>query len=172
VFVRYRLLALVVLVTAAVDQGTKLAAVALLAGGREPVLLPELLTLRLRHNSGVAWGLGAGAGETISSVLFPLLGVLVAAVLVFLYKKTSPEDRVLRVGLALLVGGGLGNWIDRVRLGQVIDFVGIEMARIGLPLSGTFNVADVAMILGLVSVGAAVLRRSREVSGEREKETR
>ncbi len=106
-------------------------------------LLPPLLNLTLTHNPGVSFGLlSAGAlsrwGLTLFSVVVAgALGVWAA----------RADKRVQAAGLGLIMGGALGNALDRLRLGVVTDFVDVSAA---LPLfPWIFNVADSAITVGV-----------------------
>lgn len=104
------------------------------------------LTLRETYNGGVAFGFWQGVG--------PLVGWLSIAVVVgmFVYLLQTPrEQRLQRVGLALIIGGALGNLVDRVTNGEVLDFLETTF-RVGV-----FNMADVMINLGLFLVVVGLL---------------
>ncbi len=155
----YRLLTFTVLLTVGLDQGTKALALALLPPNEIVPLLDGYIDLRLRHNPGIGWGLGSGVPEATGRWLFPVLGVVVIGGLVVLYRRVVERGRLLRVGLALLVAGGVGNLIDRLRSGEVVDFVGVHVGGQAWTMSGTFNMADVAVVFGVSLMAVAVLRR-------------
>ena len=109
-------------------------------------LLPPLLNLTLTHNPGVSFGLlNAGALSRWGLTLF---SVLVAGALAVWAARA--DKRVQALGLGLIMGGALGNAVDRVRLGVVTDFVDVSQALPFFPW--IFNVADSA-----ITVGVAVL---------------
>lgn len=102
--------------------------------------------IHLVWNRGVAFGrLTQGGGALLIAV------AVLAAVIVGVLVLGPPA---YRLGLGILLGGALGNLIDRVRLGAVVDFVNV-------PWWPTFNVADVAVVVGVVLVVWAVLRAGR-----------
>ena len=119
----------------AVDQGTKAAAASLIARGDTIELLPFLSLADVR-NSGVAFGLFGGA----SPVLIGLTTVALIGVLAFLAAGSS-GPRVW-VSAGLLLGVALGNLADRVRADAVTDFIDV-------PVWPTFNLADVAIVVGI-----------------------
>jgi signal peptidase II len=157
----YRLLVLVVLVVATVDQATKALAAATLDDGEVVPLLGRAVDLRLRANPGLAWGLGGGQSAAVRRALVPALELAVGLVLCGMYRRLEPQERLLRWGAALIVGGGLGNLVDRARLGHVVDFVGIHLISASNTVSGTFNLADGALAAGVLLVAGGVLRRRR-----------
>jgi signal peptidase II len=135
------------------DHATKAAATALLESDSVVSLAGGAVRLELAHNPGAMLSLGA---DLPAAVRIPVLLVLVplallAAALVAL-RSTSSRTLSLFAG-ALLAGGGLSNWIDRlVHDGLVIDFVSLG---IGPVRTGIFNVADVAVVMGALLLVAA-----------------
>jgi signal peptidase II len=115
-----------------------------------PTTLNTFFTLRETYNRGLAFGLFQGVG--------PLVGWLTIAVVagMFVYLARLPRDLwLLRWGLALIIGGALGNLLDRITTGQVLDFIESPLRP------GIFNVADIAINLGLLLalIGAYWQRR-------------
>jgi signal peptidase II len=141
---RYLLVSLAVIV---LDQWTKwLVEVHLPAHSTHPVI-PGLFNLTHVRNTGVAFGLFASDGGGSGAWLLTLLGLgaLIAVGLYFWY--TPSRDRVLLAALALVVGGAVGNLIDRVSSGAVTDFLDVY---VGLHHWPSFNVADSAISIGIV----------------------
>lgn len=142
------------------DHATKVAATALLP--RSGIsLLADVLRFDLVYNRGAFLGMGANlppvAHIVILGVLVPL-GLL--ATIVWLL-RSSAVSRLQLAAIALIVGGGLGNWIDRlVHDGSVTDFVSVG---IGPLRTGIFNFADVAVVGGmlLLVVATHLAERSR-----------
>ena len=131
---------LIALVIVVVDQGSKAWASSSLQGGQTLPLLPHLLSLQLVHNSGAAFSVLQN-----STALLGLLSLGVGIALIFWIWR----ERVLPIwqGLAAaaLLGGTLGNGLDRWRLGYVVDFLALE--PIDFPI---FNGADVAINLAVL----------------------
>ncbi len=102
-------------------------------------IIPGLLEFCYLHNDGAAMGLFAGARWPITV----LTAVLIAACLAYLFfgKRLSG---VTSCALALIIGGGIGNLIDRIRLGYVVDFVRFPISW----FSYSFNIADCAICVG------------------------
>ncbi len=141
---RYLFVSLAVIV---LDQWTKwLVEVHLPHHATQPVI-PGFFNLTHVRNTGVAFGLfasdgGGGAGWLLTGLG---LGALVAVGLYFWY--TPSRDRVLLVALALVVGGAVGNLVDRVSSGAVTDFLDVY---VGLHHWPSFNIADSAISVGIV----------------------
>lgn len=142
---RYLLVSLAVIV---IDQWTKWLVEVHLPHHDSRQVIPGLFNLTHVRNTGVAFGLfasdGSGGGGSWLLTLLGL-GALIAVGLYFWY--TPSRDRVLLVALALVVGGAVGNLIDRVSSGAVTDFLDVYMGSHHWP---SFNVADSAISIGIV----------------------
>jgi signal peptidase II len=124
-------------VIVALDQGTKALATSLVSGGDRVEVLPFLAFENVR-NKGVAFGIGGD----ISAILIGATIVLLLGFLVYLAFRGGTGWHVW-LPAALLIGGALGNLADRARDGAVTDFI-------DLPLWPTFNLADVAIVVGVL----------------------
>jgi signal peptidase II len=135
-----------------IDQGSKALATSLVDPGDRVEVLPFLAFENVR-NKGVAFGLGGD----ISAALIGATIVLLMGLLVFLAARAH-GGWLVWLPAALLLGGALGNLADRVRDGAVTDFI-------DLPLWPTFNLADVAIVVGvlllLIDVERLETRRRR-----------
>jgi signal peptidase II len=125
------------------DQGSKLLADAGLVF-HEPVPLLPFLNLRLAYNTGAAFSFLSSAGGW-QRWFFAGLSVLVVGVLVIWMRRLRPEQRSLASAFALIVGGAVGNLVDRLVYGHVIDFIDVYYGTWHWP---TFNIADSAITLG------------------------
>ena len=125
-----------------IDQASKLAAERLLAFGQQIDLLPILSLLRV-HNTGVAFSLGNDMGS------LALVGgtALITLLVLYLWHSARDGGALVAVGFALITGGALGNLVDRVRFGHVIDFLYLHLGERGLFV---FNLADAALTIGPV----------------------
>jgi signal peptidase II len=130
---------LVLVAVLAVDQATKALARAGLRRGEEDPVLPGLKLVHVR-NDGVAFGIDIGGGTTLLVVLIAL--ALLALVLYFARHHARP---LIWLPVGLLMGGALGNIVDRIRDGAVTDFLKIS-------LWPAFNVADVAITVGVIAL--------------------
>ncbi len=109
------------------------------------------------RNSGVAFGLFASGSETGALVL-TLLGLAALAVVSFYFWKAERQDHLLLVSLALILGGAVGNLIDRISAGEVTDFVDFY---VGTWHWHTFNVADSAITVGIALMAIDIFRPRR-----------
>jgi signal peptidase II len=130
-----------------VDQIVKAIVLAYFANRPPQVHVTDFFNLVLALNKGAAFSILRDASGWQTPVL--IVFALAAAVLVIVLIVRSPERHMLCTGLALILGGAVGNVIDRMRLGHVIDFLDFHVAGWHWP---AFNVADSA-----ITVGAALL---------------
>lgn len=126
------------------DQLTKLLVVRYLELGESVEIIPEVFNFTYIHNKGAAFGML----DEHRWVFMVISSVAIMAILFYLF-KFAPKNNLLRVGLSLVVGGGIGNMIDRVALGYVVDFLDFCAFDFWVWI---FNVADAC-----VCIGAAVI---------------
>ena len=137
----------------AVDQGSKalmLVALDLPARG-ELAVAPPFLVLRMGWNRGVNFGLLSGGADVMRWVLVAL-AVAISA-LVLRWARADRDRPLVQVSAGLLIGGALGNALDRVLHGAVVDFLNMSCCGIANPY--VFNLADVAIFAG--AIGMALL---------------
>ncbi|HZM37151.1 MAG TPA: signal peptidase II [Burkholderiales bacterium] len=126
------------------DQLSKWTALAFLVPG-ERIEVTGFLNLVLVFNRGAAFSFLAAAPGWQTPLLIAIAGVAVAVVGILIVR--DPGRRLLCTGLALILGGALGNLIDRLRYGHVVDFVDLHAAGWHWP---AFNVADSGITVGAV----------------------
>jgi signal peptidase II len=129
------------------DQLTKLAAVKYLVYHAEVNLLP-FFNLTLRYNTGAAFGFLSSASGW-QNIFFIAIALIAGGVIFFMLRGLSAGERWQALALTLILGGAIGNLIDRLIHGQVVDFIDFYL---GSWHFWTFNIADAA-----ISVGAALL---------------
>ncbi len=139
-----------------VDQLSKLAVVRSFAFGERLAIVPGLFDLTLVYNRGAAFSFLASASGW-QRWFFTALGVGAAVFIVWLLARHGSQ-RLFAFALALILGGAIGNVIDRIARGQVVDFVLLHWQRFYWP---AFNVADSAITVGAVLMVVDELRRVR-----------
>lgn len=150
------LLCLLLLGTAACDRATKHFAMTTLAGAPDQSYLSGTLRLTYHENPGAFLGLGADWRPDVRTTFFQFgngLFLLATAVLAL----RSRFSRLGQAGLLLLLAGGVSNLVDRIAMGRVIDFLNVG---IGPLRTGIFNVADMAIIAGVVILIGEAFRNS------------
>jgi signal peptidase II len=145
----------------ALDQATKLLVRLEIPLHESVTVIPGLLNLVHVRNTGAAFGF-------LNAVDFPykpaVVALIAAAALmgIALYAaRMSSHERLARLGLALILGGAVGNLIDRLALGSVVDFVDVVLGGWHF---WAFNVADSAITLGVVAMLADMIGLNRHAS--------
>ena len=109
-------------------------------------VIPNFFQLVHVRNTGAAFGLGANASSKLVPVLLNVGAIAVFCVVVVYALRSSVTDRLLQTGLHLILGGAIGNLLDRFRFGYVVDFLDVYIGRHHWP---AFNVADSAICIGI-----------------------
>jgi signal peptidase II len=155
---RLLLSALVVVAFVGCDQATKALAREALAASPPVLLLGGAVRFQYAENPGAFLSLGAGLSPQWRFLLGVVVsGAALAALAVFVLRSTS-LSAVQRMGLGLVVAGGIGNLVDRLANdGRVVDFVSLG---VGSLRTGIFNVADVAITAGVLAAMVAGFKRT------------
>ncbi len=141
----------------AVDQVSKLIIVHAMRVGQTISIIPDLFDISFVLNPGAAFGIMASRSSTFRSPFFVGVSVLAIGLIVYYYHRYLHEPaRLPAAALGLILGGAVGNLIDRLRVGMVIDFLDLHLSGYHWP---AFNVADAAISIG---VGLMLLRMLRE----------
>ncbi len=119
------------------DQWTKSLVMRDLSHGKFVNLFSGLVRIDFTRNSGAAFGLFQSAG-----IVFAVVAAVVIVAIATNYRKIAAGSVIVRVALGLILGGALGNLVDRVRLGYVVDFIDLRWWYV-------FNLADSAIVIGV-----------------------
>lgn len=122
----------------ALDQVSKSIVTDRLQAGSPVRLLHGLVYLDYTRNSGAAFSSFQHGG-----VVFALVAIVVSLAILLLYRRAAYGPWLVRLGLALVLGGAIGNLVDRVRLGYVVDFIDLRWWPV-------FNLADSAIVIGVL----------------------
>ena len=156
-----RLLIIVGLVLA-IDQITKRMVVDDLILGEThhivPFLSPFFQIVR-SHNTGASFGLLPRAGD-----LFAVVAVVVVLVLLYLYPRIPDNKRLQWLATGLIIGGALGNVLDRLSYGYVVDFINYQIPSV---ISNVSNLADHAIVLGVILFFISSWRDEREHAAQK-----
>jgi signal peptidase II len=155
----------VALLVLTLDQGVKQLVVATLELAERIQLIPGFVALLHTRNTGGAFGLLRGIPEGLRWIVFLAVPAAILLLIVGYSLRTPPRPATPQVALALILGGALGNFLDRLRLGYVVDFVLLHWRDSGLEWPA-FNVADSSILVG---VGMLCLHLTREEWGERKR---
>jgi len=125
------------------DQITKAIATAKLVMF-DPVAVMPMFNFTLMHNEGAAFSFLSDAGGW-QRWFFTVLATIVSIAIVIWIKKLTPQEKGMAISLSLILGGAIGNLIDRVRFGYVVDFIDVYYNDWHWP---AFNIADSAIFVG------------------------
>jgi len=139
-------MALIVFAVVILDQLTKWQVTRTLRLHESISIIPDLFSITYIRNSGAAFGILAGSHSGFRLVFFGITSAVALALLGTIYVRLSPADWLGQVSVAAIFGGAVGNLIDRVRFGEVIDFLDFSLLGYHWP---AFNVADAAITVGV-----------------------
>jgi len=109
-------------------------------------VIPGFFSITHIHNPGGAFGFMANKSPGLRNLLFLFLSSSAICLIFYLYKNTPKKYSLLSACFALILGGALGNLIDRIRFGEVVDFLDFYIGNYHWP---AFNVADGAITVGI-----------------------
>lgn len=122
-------------------------------------VIQGLFSITYVRNPGAAFGFLADASPPFRAIFFVAVTVLAIILVVHYIWKSRADEPFLTFALSLILSGAVGNLIDRVRLGEVIDFLDVYIGSTHWP---AFNVADSAISVGAVILFIELTRRGRE----------
>jgi signal peptidase II len=121
-------------------------------------IIPGFFNLTHTVNRGAAFGFLNRADSSWQTYFFIAATALAIMIILNLLSKAAPTDKILIVALGLILGGALGNLVDRMRLGEVVDFLDFAVAGYHWP---AFNVADIAISLGSLALIVSLYTQGR-----------
>ncbi len=139
-------LLLIAAVVVALDQATKHMVMAQMELYQSIPIIDGFFHLTRAHNPGGAFSFFAGQSELVRRFVFLGMTAVAIMAILYLYFQTPRTQPFLAAVLALIFGGAVGNFIDRLRFGYVIDFLDVFIGRYHWPI---FNMADSAITVGL-----------------------
>ncbi len=104
------------------------------------------LNITYVENPGAAFGIMSDMDPFIRSIFFGVVSVIAIAIILYIYFKHPENSNLIRNASALILAGAIGNMIDRIRFGKVVDFIDIYWGQYHWP---AFNVADAAISIGV-----------------------
>ncbi|ETT74261.1 lipoprotein signal peptidase [Paenibacillus sp. FSL R7-277] len=150
----YFLIALIVFL---IDQGTKYLIATRLELAEQIPVIKDFFIITSHRNRGAAFGILEG-----QQWFFIVITVIVVCGIVWYLDKARKTRKLLPTALALVLGGAIGNFLDRILNGEVVDFLMFNFGSYTFPI---FNVADSCIVVG---VGLIILDTLLEVKGEQE----
>ena len=152
----------------ALDQATKALLMVYIPNEYDCItVIPEFFQFKHYRNTGVAFGSFDGANQRWMVIIVPAIGLI--ALLIYLW-KFRPKSKLACTALSMVIGGGIGNMIDRVRLGYVIDF--LDFYAFGSLWTWVFNFADAFVCVGCVLMLLwCIISMIQESKAEKQKKT-
>lgn len=135
------MLIILIIITVALDQLTKFLAVKYLKGRGPLIIIDNFFHLYYVENRGAAFGIL----QEKRALFLILTTIIIMCLVIFILRNYSEINRILKIALGLLIGGAIGNLIDRIRFGYVIDFLSFYLINnYSFPV---FNLADVFIVI-------------------------
>lgn len=139
----------IALIIIGIDQLTKWIVVRSMELGEQITIIENFFYLTSHRNSGAAWGILEG-----QMTFFYIITVIVVIGIIYYMQKFAKYDKLLAIGLSLILGGAIGNFIDRVFRQEVVDFADFIIFNYNFPI---FNVADSSLTIGVILVIIATI---------------
>lgn len=143
-----------IIILIALDQLTKFLIVKSLEVGESIKVISNFLYITSHRNQGAAWGILQG-----KMWLFYIVTIVVLVILFMFFKNEGYGRPDVQLGLSLLIAGSIGNFIDRLFRGEVVDFVDTYIFSYNFPI---FNVADSALTIGVIVLIIVILFEGKE----------
>jgi signal peptidase II len=154
---KYISFSVVVMLIVALDQISKALVLKYIPLYKAIPVIPGLFNLSHVHNPGGAFGFLARNASPIRHWVFICAAVLALGLIIYFYHRTPRSYPWLRISLSMIFGGAIGNFIDRVRFGEVVDFLDVYLGQMHWP---TFNVADSGVTVGVgIFIGHMVFKK-------------
>jgi signal peptidase II len=153
---KYRLALTVSGLVLVLDQITKILVNKMMPLHHTIEIIPNFAALTYLRNTGAAFGVLAGERSFYRIGFFVVVSLVALGCILYLLKLTRYEKKLTLLSLSLILGGAVGNMVDRLRLGEVIDFILLHYHDLHWP---AFNVADSAISVGVVLLIIQMIRQ-------------
>lgn len=151
------MLLLILILVVVLDQTSKYAAVKHLKGNSPHVIIKDFFQLHYVENFGAAFGIL----QNRKMFFIIVSSIVIIGILFFIFKGSYNLNRLMEISLIIFLGGAIGNLIDRIRLGYVIDFLSFRLGSgYDFPV---FNIADISIVISTFLIMAMVLMDRYEI---------
>lgn len=137
-----------------IDQLTKWIILTTMELGERITVIDGFFEITSHRNSGAAWGILQG-----QMTLFYIITPIVVIGVVYYMQKYAKDDRLMALAFSFILGGAIGNFIDRILYQEVVDFLDFEFFGYDFPI---FNIADSALTVGVVLLIIATIMDERK----------
>lgn len=151
----YYLLALIVI---GIDQLTKWLVIQKMELHESIPLIENFFSITSHRNAGAAWGILQG-----QMVFFYIITTIVIIGLIYYMEKYARDNKLTAVALGLMLGGAIGNFIDRLLRQEVVDFLDVMIFKYDFPI---FNIADSSLVLGVILFFIATIIEEKRKGNE------
>ena len=141
-----RMIILIGIIIVILDQLSKM-----LILNKEITVVPNFLNFIYTQNVGMAFGIGSSMFATITNA------IVIVSILIFLVLKRKKLEHITYYSLILILAGGIGNLIDRIFRGYVIDFIDINLFNFP-----NFNIADMSIVIGVIIIFIMIINSIKE----------
>lgn len=149
-----RIFYVIALVAIILDQISKWLIVKNMEIYEQITIIPNFFWITSHRNKGAAWGILQD-----QMIFFYIITVIVIVAIIYYLEKHTAESKLLQIGLTLILGGAIGNFIDRVFRKEVVDFLDVDIFTYNFPI---FNIADSALVIGVGFVIIATFLEERK----------
>ena len=153
---KYRLALIIGMTVLILDQITKALVHNLMHLHQSIEIVPNFVHLTYLRNTGAAFGFLAGDRSALKMVFFLLASGVAIGCIFYLLRNLRPGRSTETLSLSFILGGAIGNLIDRLRMGEVIDFIDLHWHHVHWP---AFNVADSAITIGVILLLFQMIRK-------------
>ena len=151
----------ITLVVIIIDQVSKLLVWNLLELGEIVKITPKIIWITYVQNTGAAFSISFGT-PGLNKIVFIFVSLLAIFLIFYLLSKTS--SKIEKISFALILGGALGNLIDRIALGSVIDFIWCDFPDVIMTRWPVFNIADSSIVIAIaIMVVYTIFHRDKAV---------
>ena len=133
-----------------IDQVSKLIVINTLSKTKSVEVIKSFFYLTYTNNNGAAFSILTG-----KRVILIIVTLIVIGILIYYIRKTKVKENINKIALSLVIGGSIGNLIDRIVRGAVVDFLDFKIFGYDYPI---FNIADVAIVIGVILLVVAVIK--------------
>lgn len=137
-----------------IDQLSKIIVVNNLTNNKSIEVIKSFFYLTYTNNKGAAFSILTGR-----RILLILVALIVIGVLIYYVRKNKIEGKVNKIALSLVIGGSIGNLIDRILRGAVVDFIDIKIFGYNFPI---FNLADTFIVIGVFLLIIEMFRKEHK----------
>lgn len=150
---------IIALVLIALDQLSKWIIVTKMYIGQSFPIIENVFYITSHRNRGAAWGILEG-----QMWFFYIVTVIVVGVLIYFLRTWAKGKTMLSIGISFMIGGAVGNFIDRLFRGEVVDFIDVYIFSYNYPI---FNIADSALVIGVILMVIQILKEEKAAKKEK-----